>query len=132
MYCVNACLFSPADCAMIRCGPPREGSTPINRPTRLILPDATVGIVPGGPHGLAASEAVPRNQNTPRGTPLPSGVARAVPRHDPEGRSSGSPTPSRAVAFPTSATEAPRVWGVGSDLRARRLRRSGSSTPIRR
>jgi hypothetical protein len=103
---------------MIRCGPPRGGSIPINRPTRLILPDATVGIVPGGPHGLAASEAIPRNQNTPRGTPLPSGVARAVPRHDLEGRSSELPTPSRAVAFPTSATEAPRVWGVGSDLRA--------------
>jgi hypothetical protein len=24
MYCVNACLFSPARCAMIRCGSPRE------------------------------------------------------------------------------------------------------------
>jgi hypothetical protein len=117
-YVLRQRLFSPAGCAMIRCGSPREGSTPINRPTRLILPDATVGIVPGGPHGLAASEVVPRNQNTPRGTPLPSGVARAVPRHDPKGRSSGSPTPSRAVAFSTSATEAPRVWGVGSDLRA--------------
>ena len=120
MYCVNACLFSPAGWRDDQSGPPREGSTPINRPTRLILPDATVGMVPGGPHGLAAAEAAPRNQNTPRGTPLPSerGPSRPATRSGEPLERVTHPEPRRRVSNICDGGAPSAGVGSDSDLRA--------------
>jgi hypothetical protein len=82
--------------------------------TLRLLDKTTAGKYVAG-HVLAASEVVPRNQATPRGTPrYPPGVAEPSRDTIREGGSSGSPTPSRAAAFPTFCDDAPSLGrGVG-------------------